>query len=77
MKLIFFTLFIFFSCQHVQAQDEPEDFKIINQLLFELEQNGRFSIFCHNGQPEDIVKVMKSLFIAPCSPLPAVELDVF
>ena len=46
----FLTFFLFLTLSFAQAQGESEDFKIIGQLLFELEQKKWF--------PEDIYPVM-------------------
>jgi hypothetical protein len=50
MKTKLLTLFLFSIFTFVQAQDEPEDFKIISQLLLELEQRDWF--------PDDIYPIM-------------------
>lgn len=43
MKSILLSIFIIFTFSFAQTQDGPEDFKIIGQLLFELEQRDWFA----------------------------------
>lgn len=50
MKLKLLTLFLISIFSMAHAQDEPEDFKVISQLLFELEQQ--------NWLPRDIYPIM-------------------
>ncbi len=50
MKSILFFLLLICSVSYSTAQEQPEDFKIISQLLFELEQRNWF--------PDDIYPLM-------------------